>query len=632
MISALGSPPTSHKLPNLSATEYYHNHHPPSNNSLAPPQGPSYPAIFTQQQPQSTISQPWLPPPPTPSASAGNLQPQPHSNSHLTSSSNSNSSVSNNNHNGVVAPQTTSHSIINQQSLFPDYTPSQPQQRQANPASAVYQLRHFYSAIRARALQQSQQRRAHHILHQQQQQQQQLLQQQQQQQQQQSSSSSSSGPTPQELDSFLGAIYTMMQQSSQPTTTTTSTSISSTTMESDFPPAPVELTSWMLKDTTSMTQAAAAVAALAAATDAETSPVWSTLGDDFSHSSEHDPSPALSDSLTFDELLSSCNPSPLFDDMPYSAVGGGGSLADVPLFGSYQPSSLIGQNKTPADKLTTAQQMSASAPSAMPTGFNDFTLFPEASTTTTTISSSVPTSTSTTTSSMQMTDGSVEYLFQALEAAVQGQPAPSATTTATSPMLWSDVGARPALYPSASAPALTTFQFTPSVTTSPSTSTSVPKSTTTLPDPAPAPPVASSSTSTSAQGNKRSSSRKTSVIGIKRRADAEELLPLDAPIQERSYKTPSATSRKDLATTAEKDTTTTAPGSPFPEDVIPEGLSAMEAKRLSNTLAARRSRHRKAEELRILHETIDSLKEEVQQWKRRCMRAEEERDEAVGKA
>ncbi|CAD6974927.1 unnamed protein product [Tilletia controversa] len=443
-------------------------------------------------------------------------------------------------------------------------------------------------------------------------------------------------------------------------TNPSSTIPTSTTMEADFPPAPVELPSWMLKES-SMSQTAAAVAALAAATAAETSPVWSSLGDDFSHPSEHDPSPSLSDSLTFDELLSSCNPSPLFDDMPYSAVGGG--LADVPLFGSYAPMSqpAVGQQSKDRVSSSLAAGVAGVTSATAPSGFGgDFTLFPDAPISTST-SSTAPTlltstTSTTTTSPLQMAlDGlvapelgskeTVEYIYRALTAAAQGQPAPSAPVASTSsasssPMLWSTNG-RPSMYPSVSAPALTSFQFTPPVTTAPTATT-----TTTATDPVAEPTTTTTTTpaiatsSSTGQGNKRSSSRKTSVLGVKRRADADELLPLDAPIQERSYRAPSATSRKDLSASTSASTSTAneaAPPTPAaaePDspsaDVIPEGLSAMEAKRLSNTLAARRSRHRKAEDLRVLHETIDSLKEEVQQWKRRCMRAEEERDKAGG--
>lgn len=55
-------------------------------------------------------------------------------------------------------------------------------------------------------------------------------------------------------------------------------------------------------------------------------------------------------------------------------------------------------------------------------------------------------------------------------------------------------------------------------------------------------------------------------------------------------------------------------------------MDARSMKRLSNTIAARRSRHRKAEELKRLYETIEELESQVQQWKERCNKAEMERD------
>lgn len=107
----------------------------------------------------------------------------------------------------------------------------------------------------------------------------------------------------------------------------------------------------------------------------------------------------------------------------------------------------------------------------------------------------------------------------------------------------------------------------------------------------------------------------------KRRLDSTDLLPIDAPIQSRTYKTPSATSRKDLL-----DNQSTEPSTPD----LSNSSDPLAAKRLSNTLAARRSRHRKAEELKQLHDTIEELTSQVEMWKRRCIRAEQERDQAFG--
>lgn len=105
--------------------------------------------------------------------------------------------------------------------------------------------------------------------------------------------------------------------------------------------------------------------------------------------------------------------------------------------------------------------------------------------------------------------------------------------------------------------------------------------------------------------------------------ESTDLLPLDAPIQKRTYYTVSATSRRDTARAAEVDE--------FAEEeaAIRREKDPRVAKRLSNTLAARRSRHRKAEELRLLNEKIEALTSEVESWKRRCEQAEKERNDAL---
>lgn len=104
--------------------------------------------------------------------------------------------------------------------------------------------------------------------------------------------------------------------------------------------------------------------------------------------------------------------------------------------------------------------------------------------------------------------------------------------------------------------------------------------------------------------------------GIKRRRDTTELLPMDAPIQPRKYLAPSKTSRKefqDLDFEAEVAAE---------EIAIAAEKNPLLAKRRQNTLAARRSRHRKAAELQELHDTIDELRNEKEMWKARCLRLE----------
>ncbi|WFD27553.1 hypothetical protein MNAN1_002552 [Malassezia nana] len=109
----------------------------------------------------------------------------------------------------------------------------------------------------------------------------------------------------------------------------------------------------------------------------------------------------------------------------------------------------------------------------------------------------------------------------------------------------------------------------------------------------------------------------------RRRREADELLPIDAPIQPRRYLTESATSRRDSPTVK----SSSEQGSPLSTDMEDSReLDARSQKRLSNTLAARRSRHRKAEELKRLYETIASLEKEAALWKQRCEVVEKERD------
>ncbi|WFC98324.1 hypothetical protein MYAM1_001050 [Malassezia yamatoensis] len=116
----------------------------------------------------------------------------------------------------------------------------------------------------------------------------------------------------------------------------------------------------------------------------------------------------------------------------------------------------------------------------------------------------------------------------------------------------------------------------------------------------------------------------------RRRRDVDELLPIDAPIQSRTYVTESVTSRRDSSESCKNESPATdSCESPVSCKVAQDNteLDSRSMKRLSNTLAARRSRHRKAEELKNLNNTIEQLKAEVAQWKSRCQEAERQRDQ-----
>lgn len=119
----------------------------------------------------------------------------------------------------------------------------------------------------------------------------------------------------------------------------------------------------------------------------------------------------------------------------------------------------------------------------------------------------------------------------------------------------------------------------------------------------------------------------------RRRRDADELLPIDAPIQPRTYHTESATSRRDSCGSVKSSSVSpregqNSPKAPSTQSENNQEMDARSLKRLSNTLAARRSRHRKAEELKKLHDTIEGLQKEVAMWKKRCEDAERQRDQS----
>ena len=121
-----------------------------------------------------------------------------------------------------------------------------------------------------------------------------------------------------------------------------------------------------------------------------------------------------------------------------------------------------------------------------------------------------------------------------------------------------------------------------------------------------------------------------SFRGTRRRRDVDELLPLDAPIQPRMYHTESATSRRDSKDHSSSGEVSPKNGNPLATPTLPsaenQDVDARALKRLSNTIAARRSRHRKAEELKRLYDMIEQLEKEVGVWKGRCEAAEQERD------
>ena len=111
--------------------------------------------------------------------------------------------------------------------------------------------------------------------------------------------------------------------------------------------------------------------------------------------------------------------------------------------------------------------------------------------------------------------------------------------------------------------------------------------------------------------------RKSAPTGTRKNVTPETLVPYNAPIQSRKYRTPSATSRKELpATFARKRARTSAPGEEEPS-VEPTGSEedAIKVKRLQNTLAARRSRKRKLEYQRELEDAIEAERKDKEMWR-----------------
>lgn len=117
--------------------------------------------------------------------------------------------------------------------------------------------------------------------------------------------------------------------------------------------------------------------------------------------------------------------------------------------------------------------------------------------------------------------------------------------------------------------------------------------------------------------------RRNVPTGTRKNISPQSLVPIDAPIQPRKYVTPSATSRKDVpAVFAKKRARSQAFGE---EDErvdaaeLPESdLAAIDAKRLQNTLAARRSRKRKLEYQRELELSVEHERAQKEMWRARA--------------
>lgn len=118
--------------------------------------------------------------------------------------------------------------------------------------------------------------------------------------------------------------------------------------------------------------------------------------------------------------------------------------------------------------------------------------------------------------------------------------------------------------------------------------------------------------------------RKSVPTGTRKNVTPESLIPVDAPIQNRKYVSESATSRKELPAVFARKRKRASTDLEEEDDILAappsvNELSAIEAKRRQNTLAARRSRKRKLEHQRELESVIDNERAEKDAWKQRAL-------------
>ncbi|KAG8714846.1 hypothetical protein FRC08_011357 [Ceratobasidium sp. 394] len=123
--------------------------------------------------------------------------------------------------------------------------------------------------------------------------------------------------------------------------------------------------------------------------------------------------------------------------------------------------------------------------------------------------------------------------------------------------------------------------------------------------------------------------KRTAPTGHRKNLSPDQLLPVDAPTQQRNYYGPSATSRKVLpAGFEERRAKIVAKRRRGVESAITELTeeeilnAAVEDKRRANTVAARRSRQRKLEHVKNLEQELEETKKAMELWKERAIAAE----------
>ncbi|KAF7317360.1 BZIP domain-containing protein [Mycena chlorophos] len=151
-------------------------------------------------------------------------------------------------------------------------------------------------------------------------------------------------------------------------------------------------------------------------------------------------------------------------------------------------------------------------------------------------------------------------------------------------------------------------------------------------------PSASTSPVVPPPPTRRQPQRKTRVVhgatGTRKNITAASLIPLDAPIQSRTYRIPSSTSRREVPTTttasssSRKRSRSAAFDADDDEDDADYGVSVTEAQRIlskreKNTMAARASRRRKQEHLEELEARVEALQSEASVWRERALMAQD---------
>lgn len=122
--------------------------------------------------------------------------------------------------------------------------------------------------------------------------------------------------------------------------------------------------------------------------------------------------------------------------------------------------------------------------------------------------------------------------------------------------------------------------------------------------------------------------KRSQPTGHRKNLSPEQLLPVDAPTQQRNYYGPSATARKELPagfeSRAAKIIAKRKRGVEAAQELTEADIlnQAVDEKRRANTVAARRSRQRKLEHVKRLEDELEEVRKEAELWKERAIAAE----------